>query len=122
MSILTETVVPGFGFLSFGAAAALCSGIMISKIRTSVGTGSFATALLPIILSGTAVCMLPTLKNATSLGFYPIGLLLGLMWQQAGPLLAQADGMSGNPRYLVYAYGGVTTFMSLAAITGVFLS
>jgi len=114
-------MISGFGFLGFGAAAAWASGLLISKIRTpTIGTGSFVTALLPIILSGAAVFMLPPLRNATALGFYPVGLLLGLMWQQAGPLLAEADSMSGNTRRLVYAYGFATASLSLATVAGVF--
>lgn len=64
--------------------------------------------------------MLPVFKGVKSLGFYPIGLLLALMWQQVGPLLGGITGRTNTVRNLIFAYGCVTTTLSLAALTGVF--
>ncbi len=107
--------------MSFGASAALATGLLVSKARTSMGAGYLVVALMPIILSGAAVFMLPVFKDAKSLGFYPIGLLLALMWQQVGPLLVGVTGRPTVAQTLIYAYGFVAALLSLAATAGVFL-
>lgn len=86
-----------------------------------MSAGYLLVALVPIILSGAAMFMLPVFKDAKSLGFYPIGLLLAFMWQQVGPLLVGVTGRPTAAQILIYAYGFVAAFLSLAATTGVFL-
>ncbi|SEE66168.1 hypothetical protein SAMN04490198_2301 [Pseudomonas palleroniana] len=86
-----------------------------------MGAGYGVVALMPIILSGAAVLMLPVFNDAKSLGFYPIGLLLALMWQQVGPLLVGVIGRPTVAQILIYSYGFVAALLSLAATAAVFL-
>lgn len=65
--------------------------------------------------------MLPPFRDNKSLGFYPVGLLLALMWLQAGPLLADVMSKHKTIRIMIYAYGFALLMLTIAAVAGVFL-
>lgn len=83
--------------------------------------GYLIVALMPLILSGAAMFMLPQFRDNKLLGFYPVGLLLALMWQQAGPLLADVLSKQKPIQILICAYGAAVLILSIAAVAGVFL-
>lgn len=121
ISILSEISVSGFGFISLGAGAALATNLLVSKARVQMSASYLIVALMPLILSGAAMFMLPPFRDNKSLGFYPIGLLLALMWLQTGPLLANVTGKQNPFRTIIYAYGLVLLTLSIAAVAGVVL-
>lgn len=74
----------GLGFLSLGARAGMTTGQLMFRSRMPSKLGFVLVALLPVPFSGSAVFMLPQLVEVKSSSLYPVGLLLSLMWQQAG--------------------------------------
>ncbi|WP_440062175.1 hypothetical protein ACTACQ_23690 [Pseudomonas syringae] len=121
ISILSEISVSGLGFISLGAGAALATSFLVPKARVSMSGGYLIVALLPLILSGAAMFMLPPFRDNKSLGFYPVGLVLALMWLQAGTLLADVTGRQKPIRIMIYAYGLALLILSITAFAGVFL-
>ena len=71
----------GYGFLSLGASAGMVTSRVLARARTPVGVGSLLAALLPVLLSGSAVFLLPQLSASKGVGYFPLGLLLALLWQ-----------------------------------------
>lgn len=111
----------GLGFLSLGASAGLITGLLVSKARASIGPGFLIVALMPIFLSGAAVFVSPVLKDGKSSGLYAVGLLLSLMWQQAGPLLMRVAAQVTFGNVLIILYGVGTLTLSILAMVGTFL-
>ncbi|MBI6707774.1 hypothetical protein [Pseudomonas syringae] len=121
ISILSEISVSGLGFISLGAGAALATSLLVSRARVSMSGSYLIVALMPLIFSGAAMFMLPPFRDNKSLGFYPVGLLLALMWLQAGPLLADVTARQKPIQLMIYAYGLAILILSIAAVAGVFL-
>ena len=106
----------GLGFLALGASAGVVCGFVVSKAGRSIGLGFLVAALIPMILSGAVVLMTPQLRESKWSGFYAVGLLLSLMWQQVGPLLMDIVRLQMAGKILVSAYGIVTLALSIFAI------
>ncbi len=104
--------------ISFGMSAAFATGILLSKVRVPVSAAYLMVILMPIVLASLAVPKLFSLGETTKVGFYPIGLLLGLMWLQAGPLIASASGRPRSVAILIYGYGVFIALCSALAIIG----
>lgn len=71
----------GLGFLSLGASAGMVTSLVLARGRAPVSMGSMLGALSPVLLSGAAVFLLPQLSTSKGVGFFPLGLLLVLLWQ-----------------------------------------
>ena len=81
----------GIGFLSLGASAGLLTGLALQfSARASSGFGHVVAAFAPVLLSGAAVLLMPDLRGATSVGLYPFGLLIALVWRHTGAMVASA--------------------------------
>ncbi|GGC91995.1 hypothetical protein GCM10007418_09500 [Halopseudomonas salina] len=88
----------------------------------AVGPGFLIAAMLPIFLASAAVLTLPTLATHELSGFYPVGLLLSLMLQQAGQLvMAKLEG-SFVSVLLGYVYGVVAIGATVAALVFAFIT
>ena len=79
----------GLGFLALGASAGMFTALIASRARTDIG--SWLVALLPVLLSGAAVFLLPQLALKSSVDLYAVGLLVSLMWQQTGSAMRVLD-------------------------------
>ena len=77
-----------FGCLSLGASAALLSGLIVNSASRTSSLGAILAAILPVVLSAAAVFLLPFLATVRGASFYSIGLLLSLLWQRTGAIIA----------------------------------
>lgn len=107
----------GIGFLCLGASAGLLTGFLSSRTRgIAVNTGVSVVTLLPVLVSGAAVFLIPQLATAPQNGFYPIGLLLSFMALQASPLITECEGKSTYFKTISWCYGGTTALLACLAI------
>jgi hypothetical protein len=108
--------VDGLGFLGLGASSGMITGFLVSKAKPSLGLGTVVAALLPVLLSGAAVLLLPQLASTGSSDLFPIGLILSLMWMQVGPLLMGAQSQSKLAIVLVTLYAVATSGLTIFAL------
>lgn len=106
----------GLGFLGLGVSSGLITGFLISKARPSLGLGAILAALLPVLLSGAAVLLLPQLASTGTSDLFPIGLVLSLMWMQVGPLLMGAHSQSNFGVALITLYAVAASCLTIFAL------
>ena len=80
-----------WGFLLLGASAAMATIFILTKVRIT-GSLLLLLALSPLYTSAALVFFHPQFQNFSEIRFYPGGLLISFLWQQAWPLTERIQG------------------------------